>query len=104
MCRGTLRHREDHASGPAAGPRGPPGPMASGTRALARRAAARASRGAALQAGQTLEGSFSAVSTPIFATKCSFCSIFRDLQDITFCTARNSKFYEHFVGILLIFS
>ena len=30
---------------------------------------------------QTLEGSFSAVSTPIFATKYSFCSVFRDLQD-----------------------
>ena len=33
------------------------------------------------QASQTLEGSFSAVSAPIFATKYSFCSIFRDLQD-----------------------
>ena len=30
---------------------------------------------------QTLEGSFSAVSTPIFASKYSFCSVFRDLQD-----------------------
>ena len=30
---------------------------------------------------ETLEGSFSAVPTPIFATKYSFCSIFRDLQD-----------------------
>ena len=33
------------------------------------------------QVGQTLEGSFSSVSTPIFATKYSFCSISRDLQD-----------------------
>ena len=32
-------------------------------------------------AGQTLEGSSSAVSTPIFASKYSVCSIFRDLQD-----------------------
>jgi hypothetical protein len=31
---------------------------------------------------QALEGSFSAVSTPIFASKYSFCSIFRDLQDL----------------------
>ena len=31
---------------------------------------------------ETSEGSFSAVSTPIFATKYSFCSIFRDLQDL----------------------
>ena len=30
---------------------------------------------------QTLEGSFSAVSTPNFATKASFFSIFQDLQD-----------------------
>ena len=30
---------------------------------------------------QTLRGSFSAVSKPNFATKYSFCSIFRDLQD-----------------------
>ena len=29
-----------------------------------------------------MRGSFSAVSTPIFATKYSFCSIFRDLQDL----------------------
>ena len=30
---------------------------------------------------QTLDGPFSAVSKPIFATKASFCSIFRDLQE-----------------------
>ena len=34
------------------------------------------------QAGQTSEGSCSAVSTPIFTTKYLFCSIFRDLQDL----------------------
>jgi hypothetical protein len=33
------------------------------------------------QIEQTLEGSFSAVSTPIFASIYSFRSIFRDLQD-----------------------
>jgi|OM-RGC.v1.026804856 hypothetical protein len=31
---------------------------------------------------QTLEGSLSAVSTSIFATKVSFCNISRDLQDL----------------------
>merc|ERR1711965_10948 len=31
---------------------------------------------------ETLESSFSSVSKPIFATKMSFCSIFRDLQDL----------------------
>ena len=30
---------------------------------------------------ETLEGSFSAVSKPIFTTKYSFCRIFQDLQD-----------------------
>ena len=34
-----------------------------------------------LASGQTLEGSFSAVWTATIATKYSFCSIFRDLQD-----------------------
>ena len=43
--------------------------------------------------GQTLEGSFSAVSTPIFATKYSFCSIFRDLQNEL---AEFSKFGKNF--------
>ena len=31
---------------------------------------------------QTLGGSFSSVSKPIFASKYAFCSIFRDLQDL----------------------
>ena len=44
---------------------------------------------------QTLEGSFSAVSTPIFASKYAFFSIFRDLQDShTFAPLRNSKFAD----------
>ena len=34
---------------------------------------------------QQFEGSFSAVSKPIFASKHSFCSIFQDLQDL--CTS-----------------
>ena len=42
---------------------------------------------------QTLEGSFSAVSTPNFATKASFFSIFRDLQDLqSFAPLRSPKF------------
>ena len=42
---------------------------------------------------QTLEGSFSAVSKPIFATKYSFCSYFRDLQDLqTFAPLQIQKF------------
>ena len=47
------------------------------------------------QAGQTLEGSFSAVSTPIFASKYAFFSIFRDVQDsYTFAPLRHSKFAD----------
>ena len=34
------------------------------------------------QNDQTLEGSFSAVSTATIATKYSFCRVFRDLQDL----------------------
>ena len=43
------------------------------------------------ESGQTLQGSFSAVSTPIFTTKYSFFSIFRDLQDFL---AEFSKFVK----------
>ena len=47
------------------------------------------------QVGQTLEGSFSAVSTPIFASKYAFFSIFRDVQDsYTFAPLRHSKFAD----------
>ena len=56
---------------------------------------------------QTLEGSFSAVSTPIFASKYSFCSVFRDLQDChTFAPleAQNlRKFLSNFFIFLLKF-
>ena len=42
---------------------------------------------------RTLEGSFSAVSTPIFTTKYAFCSSFRDLQDSkTFAPLQIQKF------------
>ena len=53
---------------------------------------------------QTLEGSFSAVSTPFFASKYSFCSVelLRDLQDL--CTARNSKSSQFFVKLFHIFA
>ena len=41
---------------------------------------------------QIQRGSFSAVSTPIFATKYSFCSIFRDLMDLsTFAPLRTQN-------------
>ena len=43
----------------------------------------------------SFRGSFSAVSTPIFATKYSFCSIFQDLQNMIkyahFCVTPNWK-------------
>ena len=45
------------------------------------------------QNDQTLEGSFSSVSAPICASKHSFCSIFRDLQDLqSFAPLRSPKF------------
>ena len=41
---------------------------------------------------KTLEGSFSAVSTPSFASKYSFCNVFRDLQDChTFAPLETKK-------------
>ena len=57
---------------------------------------------------QTLDGSFSAVSKPIFATKASFCSIFRDLQEnhllaSKFCKIL-AKFCQNFSKILAKFS
>ena len=46
---------------------------------------------------QTLEGPFSAVSSPIFATKYSFCSSFRDLQDLqSFAPLRSQNFSAEF--------
>ena len=46
---------------------------------------ARADRDARVEAQHSFRGSFSAVSTPIFATKYSFCSIFQELQDLFTC-------------------
>ena len=55
------------------------------------------------ESGQTFEGSFSAVSKPIFATKYSLESSRRDLHDALLCTAlppfffqKFSKFYQNF--------
>ena len=48
-------------------------------------------------AGQTLEGSFSAVSTPVFASKYSFFQVFRDLQDSqTFAPLRTQHFRKKY--------
>ena len=59
-----------------------------------------------LASQQTCRGSFSAVSKPIFATKYSFFSIFRDLQDLhTFAplqTPKFCKFLRFFKTILRI--
>ena len=50
---------------------------------------------------QTLESSFSAVSTPIFATKYSFCRVFQDLQDLqSFAPLRSQNFSKKVVPIL----
>ena len=44
---------------------------------------------------QTLGGSFSSVSKPIFASKYAFCSIFRDLQDLqTFAPLQIQNFRD----------
>ena len=52
--------------------------------------------------GETLEGSFSAVPTPSFATKYSFCNIFRDLIDLsTFAPLRIQNFSKKLVTILV---
>ena len=60
------------------------------------------------QNSQTLEGSFSSVSTPIFASKYSFFSISRDLQDLqSFAPLRSqnfSKISSNFFVFLLYFS
>ena len=54
---------------------------------------------------ETLAGSFSSVSKPIFATKVSFCSIFRDLQDLhSFAPVETQNFYKNSYENLLIFS
>ena len=54
---------------------------------------------------ETLEGSFSAVSTPIFASKYSFCSVFRDLQDChTFAPLEAQNLRKIFVKLFHIFA
>ena len=54
-----------------------------------------------LASGQTLEGSFSAVSTATIATKYSFFQDFRDLQDFhTFAPLRSQNFSKKVVTIL----
>ena len=58
---------------------------------------------AAGRIGQTLEGSFSAVSTPIFASKYAFESPRRDLHNALLCTALQSHFFSNFAKILLFF-
>ena len=54
---------------------------------------------------QTLEGSFSAVSRPIFATKYSFFSILRDLEDMqSFAPLRSQNFSKKSAKKFVIFS
>ena len=51
---------------------------------------------------QTLEGSFSAVSTATIATKYSFCSVFRDLQDLqSFAPLRSQNFNKNSSNFLM---
>ena len=57
------------------------------------------------ESGQTLQGSFSAVSTPIFATKYSFFSIFRDLRDLqSFAPLRSQNFNKKSSNFLTFFT
>ena len=49
------------------------------------------------ESGQTLQGSFSAVSTPIFASKYSLESSRRDLHNALLCTALRSRQLPHVV-------
>ena len=52
---------------------------------------------------KTLEGSFSAVSTPIFASKYSFCSVFRDLQDChTFAPVETQTFRKFLSNFFIL--
>ena len=52
---------------------------------------------------QTLEGSFSAVSTPIFTSKYSFCSVFRDLQDYHTFAPLEAQNLRKFLSNVFIF-
>ena len=57
------------------------------------------------ESGQTLQGSFSSVSTPIFASKYSLESSRRDLHNTLLCTAFQSQiFVKNFVEILRNFA
>ena len=57
------------------------------------------------ESGQTLQGSFSAVSTPIFASKYALESSRRDLHNALLCTVLNAQnFRQKSLKILLIFS
>ena len=49
---------------------------------------------------QTLEGSFSAVSKPNFASKYAFESSRRDLHNALLCTAPKSHFFQKISGIV----
>ena len=49
------------------------------------------------ESGQTLQGSFSAVSKPNFANKYAFESSRRDLQNALLCTALKSHFMKFFI-------
>ena len=50
-----------------------------------------------------LDGSFSAVSKPIFATKYSFCSIFRDLEEWHTFAPLQTHFFRFFAIFCKIF-
>ena len=57
------------------------------------------------ESGQTLQGSFSAVSTPIFASKYALESSRRDLHNALLCTVLNAQnFRQKSLKFLLIFS
>ena len=56
------------------------------------------------ESGQTLQGSFSAVSTPIFASKYALESSRQDLHNALLCTVLNAQnFRQKSLKILLIF-
>ena len=57
------------------------------------------------ESGQTLQGSFSSISKPIFASKYSLESSRRDLHNTLLCTAFQSQiFFKNFVEILRNFA
>ena len=57
------------------------------------------------ESGQTLQGSFSAVSTPLIVRVGSFFSVFRDLQDFqSFAPLRIQNFSENLLHFFRIFT